>query len=58
MLTTTKLYDIFHIVNGVHGDPHTVLGMHEIEQDGKKMVTVRAFLCARCPNDHRHRPCQ
>ncbi|MCI5679359.1 MAG: 1,4-alpha-glucan branching protein GlgB [Bacteroidales bacterium] len=44
MLTTTKLYDIFHIVNGEHGDPHTVLGMHEIEQDGKKMVTVRAFL--------------
>ena len=44
MLNTTKLYDIFHIVNGEHGDPHTVLGMHEVEQDGKKMVAVRAFL--------------
>lgn len=44
MLTTTKLYDIFHIVNGEHGDPHTVLGMHEIEQDGRQMLVVRAFL--------------
>ena len=44
MLTTTKLYDIFHIVNGEHSDPHTVLGMHEIEEDGRKAVVVRAFL--------------
>lgn len=44
MLNTTKLYDIFHIVDGEHGDPHTILGMHEVEQDGKKMVAVRAFL--------------
>ena len=44
MLTTTKLYDIFHIVNGEHSDPHTVLGMHEMEQDGRKAVVVRAFL--------------
>ena len=44
MLTTTKLYDIFHIVNGEHSDPHTVLGMHEMEEDGRKAVAVRAFL--------------
>ena len=44
MLTTTKLYDIFHIVNGEHSDPHTVLGMHEMEEDGTKAVVVRAFL--------------
>lgn len=44
MLTTTKLYDIFHIVNGEHSDPHTVLGMHEMEEDGRKAVVVRAFL--------------
>lgn len=44
MLTTTKLYDIFHIVNGEHSDPHTVLGMHEMEEDGRKAVEVRAFL--------------
>ena len=44
MLNTTKLYDIFHIVNGEHGDPHTILGMHEVEKDGKKVVAVRAFL--------------
>ena len=44
MLTTTKLYDIFHIVNGEHSDPHTVLGMHEMEENGRKAVVVRAFL--------------
>ena len=44
MLTTTKLYNIFHIVNGEHSDPHTVLGMHEMEEDGRKAVVVRAFL--------------
>ena len=44
MLTTTKLYDIFHIVNGEHSDPHTVLGMHEMEEDGRKADVVRAFL--------------
>ena len=44
MLTTTKFYDIFHIVNGEHSDPHTVLGMHEMEEDGRKAVVVRAFL--------------
>ena len=44
MLTTTKLYDIFHIVNGEHSDPHTVLGMHEMEEDGRKAGVVRAFL--------------
>ena len=44
MLTTTKLYDIFHIVNGENSDPHTVLGMHEMEEDGRKAVVVRAFL--------------
>ena len=44
MLTTTMLYDIFHIVNGEHSDPHTVLGMHEMEEDGRKAVVVRAFL--------------
>ena len=44
MLTTTKLYDIFHIVNGEHSDPHTVLGMHEMEEGGRKAVVVRAFL--------------
>ena len=44
MLTTTKLYDIFHIVNGEHSDPHAVLGMHEMEEDGRKAVVVRAFL--------------
>ena len=30
--------------NGEHSDPHTVLGMHEMEEDGRKAVVVRAFL--------------
>ena len=37
MRNTAKLYDIFHIVNGEHGDPHIILGMHEVEKDGKKV---------------------
>ncbi len=44
MGTTAGLYDIFNIVNGEHGDPHTVLGMHEIERNGNKLVAVRAYL--------------
>ena len=44
MITTTKISEMFHIVKGEHGDPHTVLGMHEVKVDGKKMVSVRAFL--------------
>lgn len=43
MLTTTKLYDIFHIVNGEHSDPHTVLGMHEMEEDGEKPLWCVPF---------------
>ena len=51
MLTTTKLYDIFHIVNGEHSDPHTVLGMHEMEEDGRK--AVGACLFAGCGRHYR-----
>lgn len=44
MIGTAEMYDIFHIVNGEHGDPHTILGMHEITVKGKSMIAVRAFL--------------
>ncbi len=32
------------ILNAKHWDPFSTLGMHIIEQDGKKVITVRAFL--------------
>ena len=44
MITTTNLNELFQIVNVEHGDPHHVLGMHEIEHNNKKFVTVRAFI--------------
>ena len=28
----------------IRDSPHTVLGMHEVEEDGKKCVVVRAFI--------------
>ena len=43
-MATTDLNEIFNIVNGEHGDPHTVLGMHEAELKGRRMVIVRAYL--------------
>ena len=44
MITTTNLNELFQIVNVEHGEPHHVLGMHEVEHDGKKFVAVRAFV--------------
>lgn len=44
MRTTVALQDIFSIVKGEHGDPHTILGMHEIEGEKGQMLAVRAFL--------------
>lgn len=32
------------IIKAEHWDPFVALGMHEIESDGKKMITVRAFM--------------
>lgn len=44
MITTTSLNELFRIVNVEHGDPHHILGMHEVEKDDKKMIAVRAFI--------------
>ena len=44
MITIKHLNELFQIINGEHADPHTVLGMHEVEEDGKKCVVVRAFI--------------
>ena len=44
MISTINLADMQLIINAQHGDPHTVLGMHEIEKDGKAVLAVRAFV--------------
>lgn len=44
MITTTSLNELFKIVNVEHGDPHHILGMHEIEKEDKKIIAVRAFI--------------
>ena len=44
MITTTNLNELFQIVNVEHGEPHHVLGMHEVEHEGEKFVAVRAFV--------------
>mgnify|MGYP005778931225 CR=1 FL=1 len=44
MITTTNLNELFQIVNVEHGEPHHILGMHEVEHDNQKFVAVRAFI--------------
>ena len=40
MITTTNLNELFQIVNVEHGEPHHVLGMHEVEHEGEKFVAL------------------
>ena len=44
MLTTINLYDLQLIIDANHSDPHTILGMHEINYKGKDCLVVRAFI--------------
>ena len=44
MLTTLNMLEMQLIITASHGDPHTVLGMHEMTIDGKACVVVRAFV--------------
>ncbi len=44
MIPTLTLLEINQIINCVHGDPHRVLGMHEIQYDGKNALAVRVFI--------------
>ena len=44
MLTTVNMMELQLIIDANHGDPHTVLGMHETSIDGKDCVVVRAFI--------------
>lgn len=43
MISTISLMELESIINVQHGDPHTVLGMHEINKNGKNMLVVRVF---------------
>lgn len=44
MITTASLIELQQIVNVLHGDPHHVLGMHEIKYKDKDVLVVRAFI--------------
>lgn len=44
MVTTTSLNELFKIINAEHEEPHRILGMHEVERAGKKLVAVRVFI--------------
>ncbi|NLM13046.1 MAG: hypothetical protein GX209_04795 [Epulopiscium sp.] len=44
METTASIVEVHEILRSEHRDPHHILGMHEIEVNGKKAVAVRAFI--------------
>lgn len=44
MIPTIATEQIDLIVNNLHQDPFTVLGSHEIEQDGQTVWVIRAYL--------------
>lgn len=44
MLTTVNINELNLIINAGHGDPHSVLGMHEAVINGKECLVVRAFI--------------
>ncbi len=43
MVSTADLLELLQIINSEHGDPHHILGMHEITVDEKDRLVVRAF---------------
>lgn len=44
MRTSVKLEGVGAIIQGKHPDPATILGPHEVDQQGKKTIAVRAFV--------------
>ena len=44
MKTTSNLAELRSILAAENGDPHHILGMHEIEYEGRACVAVRAFI--------------
>ena len=43
MITTVSIYEMYRIINEEHRNPHSVLGMHEVLNGGKEMLSVRVF---------------
>ena len=44
MKTQLPLQSIGPVIHGYHENPFEVLGPHEIEQDGRRALAVRAYL--------------
>jgi len=44
MITTANLVELYQIINLAHGNPHHILGMHEVKLDGKNALAVRVFM--------------
>ncbi|MDR2903384.1 MAG: 1,4-alpha-glucan branching protein GlgB, partial [Clostridiales bacterium] len=44
MISTVSFIELNQIIDAVHGDPHNILGMHEIEVGGKAALAVRALI--------------
>ncbi len=44
MISTAELIELNQIIEAQHGDPHHILGMHEIVIGGKDCLVVRAFI--------------
>ncbi len=44
MQTQIPLHSISPVINGYHENPFEVLGPHEIEQNGRRALSVRAYL--------------
>ncbi len=44
MISTTSLMEMNKVIHVEHGEPHRVLGMHEVTVKDKRMVSVRAFV--------------
>ncbi|MCC8098314.1 MAG: 1,4-alpha-glucan branching enzyme, partial [Eubacterium sp.] len=43
MITTANFLELQRVVTADCGDPHHILGMHEIEKDGKSALVVRVL---------------
>ncbi|MCL2618558.1 MAG: 1,4-alpha-glucan branching protein GlgB [Defluviitaleaceae bacterium] len=44
MITTANLKELRSLLSAEAADPHHILGMHEVERDGRVCMTVRAFI--------------
>ena len=44
MQPITNISDMLNIIDAVCADPHSVLGMHRVETDGKSRLVARVFI--------------